>query len=89
MRNLILIAVLLTLVGCVDSSKPISYEHVLVKVVFLDGKVDTLTISANHDLSYGNKLIEYVNQTASGRIRAYSVKYTDRIKVLENTNKNQ
>lgn len=89
MRNLILIAFLLSLVGCVESSKPISYEQVPVKVVFLDGKVDTLTISSNHNLSYDNKLIEYVNQTASGRIRANSVKYTDRIKVLENTNKNQ
>lgn len=90
MRNLILIAVLLALVGCVESSKPVSYEQVLIKVVFLDGNVDTLTISANHEISYnGNRLIEYVNQTASGRVRAYRVKYTDRIKVLDNTNKNQ
>lgn len=89
MRNIVFLAVLF-LASCVESSKPISYEQVLIKVVFLDGNVDTLTISANHEISYnGNKLIEYVNQTASGRVRAYRVKYTDRIKHLETNDKNQ
>lgn len=87
MRNIVFLAVLF-LASCVESSKPVSYEQVPVKVVFLDGNVDTLTISANHDL-FHNRLLEYVNQTASARIRAYRVKYTDRIKVLDNTNKNQ
>lgn len=87
MRNIVFLAVLF-LASCVESSKPVSYEQVPVKVVFLDGTVDTLTISANHDLEY-NRLIEYVNQTASERIEAYNVKYVKRIKDLETNDKKQ
>lgn len=88
MRSLILIVVLLSLMSCVESSKPISYEQVPVKVVFLDGKVDTLMLSGNHDLVY-NRLVEYPNQTSSERIVAYGVKYVKRIKHLETKDKNQ
>lgn len=87
MRNIVFLAVLF-LASCVESSEPVSYEQVPVKVVFEDGTVDTLTVSGNHELVLKD-LREYPNQTAGPKVRAHGVKYVKRIKYLETNDKNQ
>lgn len=90
MKNFLAIAfLLLTLASCArtDYNKD-AYDLVLVKVVFLDGKVDTLQVSSYHSL-VDNELREYPDPYTTIRTKAYGVKYVKEIKNLEEKDKNQ